>query len=313
MSDTITQDLVETQPSSPEAGCEWQRVDRRPGADSVRHAYNVSDIMLGAVDGAGRRIEAIYSKRPDYAVYGAGGLVVIQYADSLTKADTQAASVDAVADLRGEIEYISRALRPQQRSFYLRQLASGLQATLDQRADMGRQILLQAITSAGRDLVILGRKSYLVSASGVSATFAIPLIFVGGMLRGGAAEAGLLLVSAGGGAIGAILSISIAFQGRHVATTQDGWTNVIDGALRVAIGVIAGFFFPLLLVSGLLGPLSIGSASGLVLTAAKGVTWQTMLAMGFVAGFLERLLPDLLDKRGQQNTAAGHDGTASRP
>jgi hypothetical protein len=54
--------------------------------------------------------------------------------------------------------------------------------------------------------------------------------------------------------------------------------------------------------SGIIPSLKIGDAE----FKAGALTWQMVLLVGFVGGFLERLVPDLLDKRnGQSNGSAG--------
>lgn len=273
-------------------------------AEPAPSSSTVSAIAVGKPDSAGQRIDIVYAKKAKYAIYSAGGLVVVQYADDADTAKQQAPLVDAVGDLRGKIEYIAGGLRPKTCAFYFRQTANGLQAALDEQPDVAKRILQQAIDNATADLVRTGRKSYLVAAACLAALLATVLILIGGSLRGGAATTGLLLLASGGGAIGAMLSIAIAFRGRSVSPDHDLATNLIDGGLRVGIGVVAGFFLPLLLTSGLLGPLSAGNAPSWFANVTHTLDWRTMLAIGFIAGFLERLVPDLLDKAPPDESAA---------
>ncbi len=69
-------------------------------------------------------------------------------------------------------------------------------------------------------------------------------------------------------------------------------TNIIDAWLRVLIGAISAAVLFLLLDSGALVDVQIGAAK----IAGTSPSWQATLLVGFAAGFLERLVPDLLAK-----------------
>jgi hypothetical protein len=81
---------------------------------------------------------------------------------------------------------------------------------------------------------------------------------------------------------------------------------VADGTLRLSIGVTSAGVLLLLLGCGILPSLTVGDAK----FTGTALTWQIVLVIGFVAGFLERLVPDLLEKK---NTPAngGNTSTAS--
>jgi len=59
-----------------------------------------------------------------------------------------------------------------------------------------------------------------------------------------------------------------------------------------------------LFASGIVPSLKIGDAD----FKASTLTWEMVLVIGFVVGFLERLVPDLLEKKHPQNNAG--NGTA---
>jgi hypothetical protein len=114
-----------------------------------------------------------------------------------------------------------------------------------------------------------------------------------------------LWLAAKAGLVGAAFSIALAIRGRTVALDTDLLDNVTDGTLRLLIGVISAGVLLLLLACGILPSLKIGDAN----FSGSTLTWQMVLVIGFVGGFLERLVPDLLEKKNPQgndnNTTAG--------
>jgi len=97
-----------------------------------------------------------------------------------------------------------------------------------------------------------------------------------------------------GALVGSLFSVGIAYRSRQIALGTDARDNATDGLVRLGIGVIAGCVALLLLTSGFAPNLVIGSTT---LTAGT-INWHAVLMIGFVAGFLERLVPNMLDKAG---------------
>lgn len=110
------------------------------------------------------------------------------------------------------------------------------------------------------------------------------------------------------GLIGAAFSIALAIRDRTVALDTELVANVTDGTLRLLIGVISAGVL-LLFASGIVPSLKIGDAD----FKSGALTWETVPVIGFVAGFLERLVPDLLEKKNTQSKGANTTGGVTAP
>jgi hypothetical protein len=111
------------------------------------------------------------------------------------------------------------------------------------------------------------------------------------------------------GLIGAAFSIALAIRSRTVALDTDLLDNVTDGTLRLLIGVTSAGVLLLLLGSGVLPNLTIGDAN----FGTHTLNWQMVLVVGFLGGFLERLVPDLLEKKYPQGNGTNSTAATAVP
>ena len=109
------------------------------------------------------------------------------------------------------------------------------------------------------------------------------------------------------GALGALLSIIMAIRTRTVALDVHQGSNILDAAARLLVGLISATFLFLILTSGMVPEVKVGEAA----LVGSGATSKTALIVGFAAGFLERLLPDLLSKGASETQALKDPATAS--
>lgn len=251
------------------------------------HRCTVDGIFKNAEDGRGEKIEHVFYKRASYAVYLASGKVLVQYADEEELATAQ---IKATAELILMRERLHLLANRYQGPCYLSQLAEALRLGLEGQAGCAKATLQYALDDMQDSIARQGRLTYLKWAVPLGIMLAAIAIVAGIVIRPDAIAH--IPLAAGGGALGALLSIIIAIRTRTIALDADRGANILDAAARLLVGVISAGVLFLILAAGMLPEVKVGSAT----LVGAGTTWQSALIVGFAAGFLERLLPDLLKK-----------------
>lgn len=291
-----------------------------------QRSVGVSQIERRARDLSGREVSRVFAKRRNYVVYTAivegdpdasegarDEEVFIQFSDDVDEATEQMARLAPLTGLRQKLDYLSRGL-PKTRCYHLGQIGWAMRLGLEGQEGDAREVLAGAILTATEERARIGRRLYLSYAlryafggAAVLGTGAWALCSFAGNGAGGCD----LLGGAAAGAMGALLSISMAIRGRTVAPDHDVETNRWDAILRLTMGTLSAAALILLLTSTIIGPVSINGSdfSG----AGLADSWRAVLAVGFAAGFLERLVPDLLESRMHQRPTASELANTASP
>jgi hypothetical protein len=229
---------------------------------------------------------------------------MVQFADDAGKAQTQRKSILPVSSARAEVNALAQGLAC--REICDRQLAYALQLALDGEMDGAKATVAAAKNFVSAKRAARGRFQYLKWSFGAAAVL-IGLLFVASRFYPLHDTSSDLWLAGKAGLVGAAFSIALAIRNRTAALDTDLLDNVTDGTLRLLIGVISAGVLLLLLGCGSLPNLKIGEAN----FSASPLTWQMVLVVGFLGGFLERLVPDLLEKKNAQGNGTNTTAVAA--
>ena len=280
--------------------------------------FKVSKIRVNEPDGNGLRVKSIYARfDPRYAVYRTEERVTIQFADDPALESAQREKVARLSPLRGEINGLVDGWRTHKRKRfqsaalrYDRRVADTLIVALEGDVESALLILPQI-----RDDVVAERKSlarfmYLVYAAATAAVLGLLAAFATSDLAkdhawfvpyGPYTSNTWLAVAAG--TFGAFFSIALGISSRSIHTDLQMLDNTIDAIVRIVIGAIAAVVLQALLDADLFA-LHLGSAvmgatdhpgDGPGGSNLRITDHLVLLVAAFIAGFSERLIPDLLN------------------
>ncbi|MBR7620529.1 hypothetical protein JKL49_14135 [Phenylobacterium sp. 20VBR1] len=268
----------------------------------------VDEVKLGAIDAAGAQIEAVFSRRvPDYAVYRTKDRVLAHCADDPVREAKQRSILATLGPLRGEINGLidgwrtgrSDADKAKAHGFE-RRVADALVLALEDDEASAKALLENVKLDIHEERVSRARFQYLLVAS-MALAFGLVVIFVmtsdwyRASVHAFEHKTDPLWLAAGAGAVGAFFSIATGIRNRTVLPDLRVVDNSADAVLRIVIGLIAATILIFLLQSGVVATPTFGNRTIDIEAAAPAVySWAMVVVVAFTAGFLERLVPDLL-------------------
>jgi hypothetical protein len=236
--------------------------------------FRVSDIYVGGKDSRDDVVEYVYHKRKHYAVHLRKNNVLVHYSDDYDTATQQIASMAELIPMRDRLEYmIAHQELP---LCYQTQIAQALRYGLEGKVDIAEKTLEGAIDDVRERSARLRRFEYLKWTVPVAILCAFSFFSVGYLLAEVARHSnlGVLGIAVGSGALGALMFIAVGIRNRAVVIDDDRNTNIMDGALRLLIGMISAGAAYLILSCGVLAEIK---ASSIALTSST-MAWQAAAA-----------------------------------
>jgi hypothetical protein len=258
----------------------------------------IADLKQNQPDAMGNPILVMYGfKPPEYAVYRTKDRVVVQFADDRERACEQRSALAWLNPVRGEINGLVDGWRLHPKRVckaerYDRRVGDALVLALEDDVTSGGTLLERIKQDILDERVATARFWYLIVA------FAVGFVSTGALgiftrLWDKATPIGTdLLEATMTGAAGAFFSIAIGIRGRTILPDLRWVSNAMDGVLRMIIGLMAGAVLMGLVDAGVVN-VPLGDKA---MASDDPRHWLFVLLVGFIAGFSERFVPDLLSK-----------------
>lgn len=266
----------------------------------------IGELRVGVTDTMGFKIRTIYGYNPpSYAVYRTSERVVVHYADDPQTAIAQRKALVPLNPLRGQINgLIDGWRRPRvahrgaetgdveptlltKADSYDRRVGDALTLALEGDVKTAADLLATVRAEILSERVSWARMEYLSLAFGLMLLVFAIVAFVTHFVLFSREELDLWRAAAAGG-VGAFFSLALSVHGRTILPDLQRMANWLDALLRMIIGVIAAIVLLDLVRTGAV-TIALGTND-----ASSQNAWASVLMIGFLAGFSERLVADLL-------------------
>jgi hypothetical protein len=271
---------------------------------------DVSEIRVGTADAAGVLVDDVYSfNPPHYAVYRTARRVMVHFADEFTGEQAkQRAALAQINPLRGQIDGLldgwqgPEAINAASAARADRRIADALTLALEQDLANATLYLTQLKSDIEQERAARARRFYVIAAALTGAVLIVAMLIVLGLMTRGTTtivnDVRGLMVAAGAGVIGAFFSSALAIRDRTPMNDLRLWDTVVDAVLRIVIGFIGGMVLYALFRTQVVSSIAFGKEAGALKPdpTSSDYNWMMVAVIGFVAGFVERLVGNLLAK-----------------
>jgi hypothetical protein len=279
-------------------------------------SFLLCQLKEGQKDKLEHLVEEIFWIGQQYAVYRSEKGVYVQFSDSPDVEAVQRRRFTAISPELCELRYLTYEMRSHSfrrlisqtsshpSSLYEHNMAQAVALVMEENADQGRELAKQALKMAVTRVTNDNTVKYLGCCLACWAVF-ITAGFISLRQLPLESQAHGFVVAAMAGVTGAMFSVATRLQNFQLHPCQQSSMNYLMASTRIGIGFVSG---PLLLLLGLTvlkEPLS-----GLL---PKMGEWQQTAVLGFIGGFAERLVPNLLKRTSSEIAApAGTPVQAAR-
>lgn len=278
--------------------------------------FPLRNLLVDKEDKRGQVVREILWAVHDFKIYKTDKGIGPQFSDDPDKALEQRAAYMALgpelADLNQQINLLKTGWgrvtdrfsqgvglgRDPRLSYYERETARGMAQALNGDPETGRATIRDLTDRISKRLSNILRVLYFSVCGFAAVIITLALTFYAENLPGEPAETVLglktfeLCVAAVMGSLGALLSTAIGLRSLAIDPTATMTINVTYAVQRMLVGVLGAVILHITLESGIVGNL-------LGTTASRGTGGDAIYKLAFIsvlAGFSERLVPNLLDR-----------------
>jgi hypothetical protein len=273
-------------------------------------------LKLKETDKLGNRIEEILWLGSQYAIYRSTKGVVVHFSDCSKDEEEQRQKFAEISPELCELRYLTTEMMKfwflkNHRGLFEHNMAQAIMLLMEEDKPDDAKALAQktldlAVHRVSNDNTIRYIGTCLLVFALCVALGIIFLRWPHFSAPGAQSTWKLFVVCGMFGAAGAVFSIATRLNAFKFRPCNDSWMNYCMGAIRVWIGVVASVVFLLFLTS------KISDVTTIHPFSLEAQDWGTT-AFGFLAGFAERLIPNvLLRTEDTMETTAGTPVQATR-
>jgi len=300
--------------------------DPAPGAAGTAEDFPLSNLRPGMPDKRGRMVVDVLWAVRDFKIYKTGKGISPQFSDDPEEARKQRRDYMSLgpelAELNQQISLLKNgwarwitwlwrhlgAHEDPQLAYCERETARGIAQALSGDPDGGRQTLADLSGRISKRLGNVLRVLYftICTAAALEITAALALYTSSMADPAGDTLFGLnlfqLSVAAVMGALGALLSTAIGLRDLAIDPSATLTMNIAYAVQRMLVGILGAVVLHITLKSGLAGaPIGIAAPE----SGAEDATYK-LAFLSLLAGFSERLVPNLLERTAEQKGPAGN-------
>jgi uncharacterized membrane protein YedE/YeeE len=286
--------------------------DANTNNDSTNESCTTSplhlrDLKCGTPDKLGNTVQEIMFMGAHYAVYCSDKGIYVHFSDCAEIEKEQRERFSKICPELCELRYLTAQMhgwqpwapRHPEHSLYEHNMAQALMLMMESQEAPAKQIAGQALAMAVRrvtnDNTIRYVRACLIFGGLCLAIGALALWLLG---QTEAAQWRPYVLGGMFGALGAIFSIVTRLEAFELKPCNESRMNYWMSATRVLIGVmsaVALLLFADTLMTDMLGKLT-GADGGKHITeiGKNAVLWPAVAVLGFIGGFAERLIPNIL-------------------
>ncbi|MFT4438841.1 hypothetical protein ACMX25_36500 [Caballeronia sp. 15715] len=265
------------------------------------------DIQIGRQDYRGIVVKEIYAKESSFAIYRSekDNGPQVQFSGNETERALQQTAYSPIAPLVVEIAALLNQWRGYMVGRAQQQMASAIQSALSGNAPLAREILEAVKIQVVAERQLRGRSWTLAFSMATAAVLALAFCSIARF------QSGIVFLSADtkvfqplpqwvsialAGMVGALFSSTIAVREKSTTVNLNRLENFVDGGTRVLVGTISAIALYIFIRAGFAPSIKIGDHS-LSPDNIENLDISILLSIGFLAGFLERMVPDLIAKK----------------
>ena len=287
--DVVAQEAVETATKLKLDSCEQSK------------PFFVSQLKVGHPDKLNHKVLDILWCAPDYAVYRSERGIYVHFADCPDRERDQRKAFTQIAPELCELRVFTGRMRRSYRSYVYRpswfglqvdeadlfdhNIAQALMLALEGQIEDAKRIVRAALSMAVRRVTNDNTIRYICACMFVAALWIISCSIIVQLLSH-SNICGKYFIASIFGAIGAVFSIISRIEAFEMKPCQQSNMNYWMSGIRVMIGIIGGVMLVLFLTK----TLSWNDQGG------KPEDREMVAALGFIGGFSERLLKNLIKR-----------------